>query len=190
MSEEATEASVSLVRYLHNDFCLLILMLGLWGVFYALLQVYGCTLEERALNGQGDARSLLRRVTGSLTCSALTYTEGVTEPGLRASVAADRFDAHRSLRTAPISYAIWALPLLGFVGTVIGISGAIGGLGEVFGESGRDEALRSVLLYLRYAFDTTFVGLSMAIPSMALAAVLKARSDSVRHAVVALVVRS
>lgn len=185
----AAEAAVSLARYLHNGFCLLILTLGLWGLFYALLQIHASTLEGRSLTGFGDASALLRRVTGALPYSALIDAEGVTDAGLRASIAADRFETHRALRAAPIAYAIWALPLLGFIGTVIGISGAIGGLGEVFGDSGREEALQGVLSHLRFAFDTTFVGLAMAIPTMAMASILKMRSDSVRHAMVACAVR-
>ena len=71
-----------------------------------------------------------------------------------------------------------------FIGTVIGISGAIGGLGGVFAEAGREEALAGVLADLRYAFDTTFVGLATVIPAMAVATLYRTRSDGVRHALV------
>nr|WP_281349770.1 MotA/TolQ/ExbB proton channel family protein [Marichromatium bheemlicum] len=109
---------------------------------------------------------------------------------LRAGVSADRLDTHQRLRAAPLSYAIWVLPLMGFIGTVVGISGAIGGLGSVFGEAGREQALGEVLGHLRYAFDTTFVGLAAVIPIMALATFQRTLADRVRHQVVTHALRS
>lgn len=184
LNESAQATAVSLARYLNNDFCLAILALGFWVVTYGVLQVYGAALEARALVSKQESSRLIRRLTAALDADMLMSGEGANDPSLKATVAADRFEANRSLRLAPINYAIWVLPLLGFIGTVIGISGAIGGLGGVFAEAGREEALTGVLADLRYAFDTTFVGLAMVIPAMGIATIYRTRSDAVRHILV------
>jgi len=60
---------------------------------------------------------------------------------------------------------IWAVPILGFIGTVMGISSAVSGLG-VGGEDGGQElmeGLRLVTAGLATAFDTTLIALVMAI---------------------------
>lgn len=183
-------ASISIARYLNNDLCFLILLIGTWAIAYGILQLYGSELEIEALKSGKDESKLKRRLTGAVEYKYLLENEGVEEPTLRASIIADRFDAHRMVKIAPITYSIWVLPLMGFIGTVIGISGAIGDLGNVFAEAGRGEALTGVLAYLRYAFDTTFVGLAMVIPTMALATLHKARSDIVRHLLVSIAIRT
>ncbi|MDA0255639.1 MAG: MotA/TolQ/ExbB proton channel family protein [Planctomycetota bacterium] len=61
---------------------------------------------------------------------------------------------------------IWAIPILGFLGTVIGVSSAVGGFTGTL-ESSNDigalkEGLKSITSGLGTAFDTTLVALSMA----------------------------
>lgn len=62
---------------------------------------------------------------------------------------------------------IWAIPVLGFIGTVLGLSRAIGKFGGVLAEAQNIEALRPVLQGvtsgLATAFDTTFVALIAAL---------------------------
>lgn len=62
---------------------------------------------------------------------------------------------------------IWAIPLLGFIGTVIGISSAVGGFSGFLAEAADIEQLRtgigSVTSGLAVAFDTTFVALLLAV---------------------------
>jgi hypothetical protein len=61
---------------------------------------------------------------------------------------------------------IWAIPILGFLGTVIGVSNAVGGFTgtlEASGDiGGLKEGLRSITSGLGTAFDTTLVALTMA----------------------------
>lgn len=61
---------------------------------------------------------------------------------------------------------VWAIPILGFIGTVIGLSGAIGGFGKVLNSdasvSSLKEGLAPVTENLGVAFDTTFVALVLA----------------------------
>lgn len=62
---------------------------------------------------------------------------------------------------------IWAIPTLGFVGTVLGLSSAIGGFGAVLGAaedvSVLTESLRGVTQGLSTAFDTTLEALVAAV---------------------------
>ena len=61
---------------------------------------------------------------------------------------------------------VWTIPILGFIGTVVGLSGAIGGFGAVLTAdaalSSLKESLVPVTGNLGVAFDTTFVALVLA----------------------------
>ena len=64
---------------------------------------------------------------------------------------------------------LWAIPIMGFIGTVVGIGSAIGGFGAVFGAGeGGDmsqikEPLLTVLGSMGVAFDTTLLALVLSI---------------------------
>jgi hypothetical protein len=62
---------------------------------------------------------------------------------------------------------IWAIPILGFIGTVLGISRAVGGFSEALAEAAETsmmtEALGAVTTNLAFAFDTTLVALVMSV---------------------------
>jgi len=62
---------------------------------------------------------------------------------------------------------VWAIPVLGFIGTVLGLSEAIGGFGAVLGSANDlaqiTDALRGVTAGLRTAFDTTLEALVAAL---------------------------
>ena len=62
---------------------------------------------------------------------------------------------------------IWAIPVLGFIGTVQGLSKAIGGFGSVLNQTTDigelRPALQSVTGGLSVAFETTFVALVAAL---------------------------
>lgn len=62
-------------------------------------------------------------------------------------------------------YINWAMPILGFIGTVLGISLATQGLGVILKnqESGLEQLLASALTPLGIAFDTTLIALSLSI---------------------------
>ncbi|MDA1040480.1 MAG: MotA/TolQ/ExbB proton channel family protein [Planctomycetota bacterium] len=61
---------------------------------------------------------------------------------------------------------IWAIPILGFLGTVIGVSSAVGGFTDTLSQSSDMESLKAGLKNitggLGTSFDTTLVALSMA----------------------------
>ena len=77
---------------------------------------------------------------------------------------------------------IWAIPILGFIGTVIGLSGAIGSFGLVLnGDDANIGALKEglgvVTGNLGIAFDTTFLALVLAMIVQLLMTVLKKREE-------------
>lgn len=169
------EAATGLVhRLFGNQFVILIGIVGLWALFFGALQYWGIKSARHGVLARlaGQAGQPLGVVASS-------------DPALSASLFAERWDHLAAIRLAPLSYATWVLPLLGFIGTVIGISGAIGDLGSVFADADREQALASVLKALQFAFDTTFVGLVLVIPVMALATAVSIRSDAARDAALA-----
>ena len=62
---------------------------------------------------------------------------------------------------------IWAIPVLGFIGTVIGLSSAVGGFGKVVAQGANMEELKTALGGvtggLSIAFETTLIALVLAL---------------------------
>ncbi len=75
----------------------------------------------------------------------------------RAELAGDRLDSQLSL----VRYIAWAIPAIGFIGTVRGIGDALN-----FAEQAIHGDISSVTSGLGLAFNSTFVGLSMCIVLM------------------------
>lgn len=80
-----------------------------------------------------------------------------------------------------LSGIVWAIPILGFIGTVIGLSGAIGGFGSVLNADATPDTLRDglapVTANLGIAFDTTFVALVFALSIQLLITLLRKEED-------------
>ncbi len=87
---------------------------------------------------------------------------------------------------AMIRFMIWAIPILGFIGTVWGISGAVGHFSEAMNSvesaSGMSQALRDnlplVTRNLGTAFDTTFLALVLSLPLMWMLTALQKQEES------------
>ena len=81
-----------------------------------------------------------------------------------------------------LSVIVWVVPILGFIGTVIGLSGAIGGFGAVLGSEASigslKESLMPVTANLGVAFDTTFIALLFAMCIQMLMTVLRKSEES------------
>ena len=85
---------------------------------------------------------------------------------------------------ALINVFIWAIPILGFIGTVFGIGQSIGEFSDFIRSSNVSDlnsqmrlALGGVTSGLSYAFSTTFVALIGVIPIMMLASSLRKREE-------------
>jgi hypothetical protein len=76
---------------------------------------------------------------------------------------------------------VWAIPVLGFIGTVLGLSDAIGQFSGVLGDAGDigeiTKALKGVTGGLATAFDTTLVALVAALILQLLMTVLKKQEE-------------
>ncbi len=83
---------------------------------------------------------------------------------LRAS--AENDENHVDSSYGLLSGIVWVIPILGFIGTVIGLSGAIGGFGAALNAEASAASLKESLMpvtgSLSIAFDTTFVALVLA----------------------------
>ena len=79
---------------------------------------------------------------------------------------AENDESHMDSSYGLLSGIIWVIPILGFIGTVVGLSGAIGGFGAVLNTDASVSSLRDNLApvtnNLGIAFDTTFVALVLA----------------------------
>ncbi len=58
-----------------------------------------------------------------------------------------------------VRYLAWAIPSIGFIGTILGIAGAMG----YAGDAGTDEGIKLVTNALFVAFDTTLISLFLSI---------------------------
>lgn len=80
---------------------------------------------------------------------------------------------------------IWGTPVLGFIGTVLGLSQAIGGFGGVLTKSQEvadiTSALKNVTAGLSVAFDTTLVGLVAALVLQFLLTMLMKKEEDFLH---------
>lgn len=184
-------------RYLDNGYCQLMISVFLAGTLYAALHSMGLRIERYHLQLfiHGETAS------GPWLYGLLCFLSGrrdTDESGLFTALqrwqhqARSREDfanlsdyllllrgQQQQHNFAPLNFVIWVLPLLGFIGTVVGITQAIGGLEQVVATvSGAPSGgLTEVLAGLKFAFDTTFVGLVLVIPVMLYTLALRARAQ-------------
>lgn len=84
----------------------------------------------------------------------------------------DRMALTTTLAGGPIRDAAMIFPAIGFIGTVVGVSLAIGGLNAVI-DNGE---ITPLLDGLRIAFDTTFIGLVASVVLSALLYLIQSRA--------------
>ena len=182
-------------RFLGNAFSTAIVVVFLSAAIYAALQGLGATMERDRLCLL-DAPSRAASASGfplllALISGRSARPEDVASGDREITIDDDPYameDRYGSQRRrfvdrglAPLRYVVWVLPLLGFIGTVVGISDSIAGLGSVIGSDGGGQAtagLLRVLGGLRFAFDTTLLGLAAVIPVMACLTILERLEDS------------
>ena len=98
---------------------------------------------------------------------------------MRAQAEADEASSETSYSL--IKGFLWAIPVLGFIGTVLGLSRAIGGFGEVL-SSAKDigsitASLQGVTAGLSTAFDTTLLALICALGLQFLTTLMKKKEE-------------
>lgn len=126
---------------------------------------------------------LARRIWRSLEAFAAQRRVAAAGEALRhaSEVDASTIDAGYTL----VRVFIWAIPILGFIGTVMGIGDAVQGFSSFI--EGVDEvsrlqeqmtpALGAVTSGLSVAFDTTLLALLLSIPTMVLASSIQKREE-------------
>jgi biopolymer transport protein ExbB/TolQ len=75
-----------------------------------------------------------------------------------------------------LSFVVWVLPILGFLGTVIGVSNSMGPLEALAKGESAAKVAPELLRHLRFPFDATFMGLVLLLPMMVCFTVLAARA--------------
>lgn len=129
------------------------------------------TLYDRLSRSGGGAasRSMIRTLSRALLRFESTRDVAAAESVVHAeaSLAAETRDADLGLAR----YAIWAIPSVGFIGTVRGIGAALG-------VADNPENIGQIVSYLAVAFDTTLVALALSIGVMFLLHQYQRANDS------------
>ena len=153
----------------------LTLVLFFWGL--VLLASKAWTL--------GRERRWLRRPAGGAGSALLAAREQALSSG-ELGAADDWLDVlwKRSADFYVVPrYINWAIPILGFIGTVLGISLAADGIGAIIGSRGGfadlSTELGQAIAPLGIAFDTTLIALSLSVLLMLIQAALQRFEDDV-----------
>lgn len=126
---------------------------------------------DRVINDiWGTSRRLRDTILGPRICRALEHflaSRDIKEVG---DVLREESDADFALMETsymPVKVSLWTIPILGFIGTVMGVSDAVGGFGDFLtGAKELDQiktALSEVTRGLSVAFDTTYVALILSV---------------------------
>lgn len=102
--------------------------------------------------------------------TTLSTSEAATIVNASTEVLHDELESNYAV----IKYLAWAIPAMGFVGTVLGIGRALTG----FGNPGADLPIAEITSMLSTAFDTTLVALLVSLILMLLIGVTQAREDA------------
>lgn len=157
-------------RVMSDPFSRAILSLAVWACAFGMFQICAWR-SDRAVMQSSVARWLLARDQVMV---------------VRQEEVAEMWQSLTLRRSAALSYAVWILPTLGFLGTVLGISGAIGEMSGIFSDNAdRGAALAQVLGNLEFAFDTTFAGLVGAVPVMGLLIASRLAAETSEQAILA-----
>ena len=147
----------------------LTLVLFFWGLL--LLGAKAWTLWRETRQARRDEPALLRAHSQALADGEIGETEDFLDLVWKKS--ADFYVVPR--------YINWAIPILGFIGTVLGISLAADGIQRVIGSRGGVSELSTelgeALAPLGIAFDTTLIALSLSVLLMLLQTALQRWED-------------
>lgn len=149
------------VRLLNQPFQVGMAILFVGTILYALWQYLAVGL---------DCRNVASRQASQVSFGNSVVRITAAAAGRPGSFWAKRFEeeearAHSKYgagaSTMPLRLALWMFPMLGFLGTVIGLSAAINRLSGIMGRHGEagDQEMQRVLGELHLAFDTTIQGI-------------------------------
>lgn len=161
--------------YFIHPMMTVIWLTGLTALTFAVLQWFGITLEQR--QKIGDKPSLFLKIFSKISGRPGLAADCLEshDPALRQNTVntCQRYDKYPLL---VLEFCIWLLPLLGFIGTIIGISGAMEKMAVLFTLT-QENNFSAVLHQLATAFYTTLLALLAVIPLMILLYVLQAETE-------------
>jgi biopolymer transport protein ExbB/TolQ len=138
--------------------------------------------QRRLVALEGRDRPVVRRMLWLLHYLESNADAQRTHELLRHQSDLDADTAAASYRTAKLF--IWAMPILGFVGTVLGISLAVGGFSQFLTSSLDIEDVSSVTTELgnvasglSFAFDTTLLGLLAGLVANVMSSIVQKRDE-------------
>ena len=188
-------------RFLGNGFSRAIVVVCIAALIYSGLAFLGLAVDRNRLRWLHEGGAEKASIWLALLAGRPTALEPADWAGWANSLqekdidlgephdAADRYSLqrHRNAEQVllPLRFTVWMLPLLGFIGTVVGIARSIVGLETVIatGAGGQaSEGLLTVLGGLQFAFDTTLLGLVSVIPVMMLQMILSGRENDLTAA--------
>lgn len=145
-------------RFPRNTLIKVQALMFLIGAFYLLVRI---PFSKRSRN---EIATLLETEQKAMRRAA-AETQRAASERIHALVA--RAEAAENASLAPLSFVVWVLPILGFLGTVIGVSNSMGPLEALAKGESAAKVAPELLRHLRYPFDATFTGLVLLLPMMA-----------------------
>ena len=142
-----------LERFPHNTLIKIQALMFLIGAFYFLVRI---PFSKRS---RAETEALLKRERTT------AGSRHAASERIHALVA--RAEAAENASLAPLSFVVWVLPILGFLGTVVGVSNSMGPLEALAKGESAAKIAPELLRNLRYPFDATFTGLVLLLPMMA-----------------------
>lgn len=127
---------------------------------------------------QANSNSWLARIASSgaeRARSVWSPTDVSSAIDSQSEIIAGELDAEYSI----VRYFAWAIPSIGFIGTVLGIGQAMGtvGGGDSENAEGANSGMAEAAAYLNTAFDTTFVALFLSLILMFAIHVIQAKEE-------------
>lgn len=150
-----------------------------------VVEQFGGFITNQTPNAHSYVLGVLRLVWRDLYSRLSLDGAGVTESlsAAEAKLAQLRRRMEERLQRveyAIIGYCLWAMPIIGFIGTVVGIAGSLGSADKVVratDQVAQGAAVTLVTSQLGVAFDTTLVALVCSIPVMLLMFTSRARES-------------
>ena len=135
---------------------------------------HAVVLRLRMTSAQADAENLipLRLLNAALLRSRVTWSQSDVTSAV--TTQAELIELDKEAQYGIVRYLAWAIPSLGFIGTVLGLGWAI----SEFSSSEVATAMPKAIVHLHKAFDTTMVGLLASLVLMAAFYIIQAREDA------------